>query len=229
MSNIFIDIETIASQRLEEYRKKFEPAPPEPEPEVEEEVRISPKTGKPLKAKAKPKPKSTSRAKSLKSDKPGLSYLTGRIICAGVKPENMPAYMIVDNNEKALLEDLYDYLAARQPCTTIGYNSRAFDLPFITMRGLLYNINFADMFPQERYSKAHVDIYELIGGKWGMSCKLNELAWFLGLEDVEGSGAEVQKLYDEGNLQAISDHCQSDIETCEKIYFILRGSKKRRF
>jgi hypothetical protein len=224
LSNIFIDIETIASGRLEEYRKKFEPAPPEPEPE--EEPEINPKTGKP---KRKAKPKSTSRAKTLKSDKPGLSYLTGRIICAGVKPENMPAYMIVDNNEKALLEDLYDYLAARQPCTTIGYNSRAFDLPFITMRGLLYNMDFTSFFPQERYSKSHVDIYELIGGKWGMSCKLSELAWFLGLEDVEGSGSEVQRLYDAGDLQAISDHCQSDIETSEKIYFILRGSKKRKF
>jgi predicted PolB exonuclease-like 3'-5' exonuclease len=228
MSNYILDIETIANERLGNYKETFEPAPPEPEPEVEEEVRISPKTGKPLKAKAKPKPKSEGRAKARKSDKPGLSYLTGRIICVGIKPENKAPVMLVNKDEEALLQELYDYMAARAPFTVISFNGRSFDIPFITMRGLLYNINFADVLSQERFSKTHIDLYETIGGKWGMSCKLAELAWFLGLEAVEGKGSEVQDMYDRGDLQSISDHCQSDIETTEKIYFILHGSKKRK-
>lgn len=223
MQTFILDIETIASKRLEEYRRQFEPAPPEPEPE--EEPEINPKTGKP---KRKAKAKSAPRAKSLKSDKPGLSYLTGRIICTGLKPDGKTPIMFADENEKQMLSDLYEYLEERQPLGVVTYNGRAFDVPFITMRGLLYNLDFANVLPQDRYSKSHVDLYEVIGGKWGMSCKLAELAWFLGLEAVEGKGSDVQQMYDEGRLEDIIAHCKSDIITTEKIYHRIMGERKPR-
>lgn len=228
MQTFILDIETIASKRLNEYREKFEPAPPEPEPEEEPAVEINPKTGKPKRAKAKPKPKAASRAKSLKSDKPGLSYLTGRIICVGLKPENKTPIMYADENEKQMLTELYEYLEERQPLGIVGFNSKAFDVPFINMRGLLYNLDFANVLPQDRYSKSHIDLYEVIGGRWGMSCKLAELGWFLGLDAVEGKGSDVQQMYNEGRLEDIIAHCKSDIITTEKIYHRIMADRKRK-
>ena len=135
----------------------------------------------------------------------------------------------MDESEKEMLTEAYEYLEDRQPLAIVGFNSKAFDVPFLVMRGILYNLDFASVLPQDRYSKSHIDLYEVIGGKWGMSCKLAELAWFLGLEAVEGSGKDVQQMYDEGRLEDIIAHCKSDIITSEKIYHRLIGDRRRKY
>lgn len=229
MVNIIIDIETIANERINEYKQTFEPAKPEPEPEEEPVVEINPKTGKPKRAKAKPKPKSEGRAKSPKSAKPGLHWLTGRVICVGVKPDGKEPVMFADDDEEKLLVALHEYLLARFPYTIVTYNGKSFDQPFLVMRGMLYGLDFASLLPSDRYSKSHVDLFEMVGsGKWALPCKLSEAAWFFGIPAVVGSGSEVQEQYDKGDIDGIIDHCKSDIETTEKLFHIVMGKKQRK-
>lgn len=231
MTNYVLDIETISidSDRLNDYKEHFEPAPPEPEPEPETEPEINPKTGKPKRKAAKPKPKSEGRAKAPKSAKPGLHWLTGRIVCVCVKPDGQEPVAFGDEDEEALLVALHEYLMARFPYTLITFNGKAFDVPFLVMRGALYGLDFASLMPSDRFSKSHFDVFENVGGgKWGLPCKLSELAWYLGLPDVEGAGSKVQEQYDAGDFQAIIDHCKSDVVTTEGIYKIMFGKKQRK-
>lgn len=229
MSNIILDIETIANDRLHEYKEHFEPAPPEPEPEEEPVVEINPKTGKPKRAKAKPKPKGEGRAKAKKSDKPGLSWLTGRVIVACIKPQGKEPIAFADDDEEKLLVALHEYLLARFPYTVVTFNGKSFDQPFLVMRGMLYGLDFASVLPSDRYSKSHIDLFETIGGgKWALPCKLSEAAWFFGLPDVEGSGKDVQRMYDENDIEGIINHCKSDVETTEKLFNIVYGRKQRK-
>jgi DNA polymerase elongation subunit (family B) len=226
MANLIIDIETISieSERLEDYKKHFEPVEPVVD---EEEPEINPKTGKP-KRKAKAK-SSSGKVRSKKSEKPGLHWLTGRVIVACVKPEGKEPVAFSDDDEEKLLVALHEYLMARYPYTIITYNGKSFDVPFLVMRGALYGLDFASVLPSDRYSKSHFDVYEnTAGGKWGLPAKLSELAWFLGLPDVEGAGSQVQEQYNAGDIEGIIEHCKSDVTTTESIYKMLFGRKQRK-
>jgi uncharacterized protein YprB with RNaseH-like and TPR domain len=229
LTNYVLDIETIANDRLNDYKKHFEPPEvvvveePEPEPE------INPKTGKPKRAKAKPKPKSEGRAKARKSERAGLHWLTGRIVVVCVKPDGQEPVVFADDDEETMLVALHEYLMSRFPYTIITFNGKSFDVPFLVMRGAIYGLDFASVLPSDRYSKSHFDIFEIVGGgKWGLPCKLSELAWYLNLPDVEGTGSKVQEQYDSGDFEGIIEHCKSDVETTEKIYKILFGRKQRK-
>lgn len=211
---LILDIETIsiASETLEDYKRKFEPAPPQTEPEpIDEEA--------PKKRKKKATVGVKDDRKKRKSDKPGLNFLTGRIVCTVVKPVGGKPMVFAQEDEDILLLGLYDYLITKRPVELVTFNGRGFDVPFIVMRGLLHGLDFAHLLPTKKYDKLHIDLYEdILGGKWGMGGKLRELAWFFGLEDVEGNGAEVQALYDSGDLEGIISHCVSDVETTEALY-----------
>lgn len=208
---LVIDIETVAidSEVLDAYKSKFEPKPPEPEPEPETDE----------KPKNRKKKAATDDRKKRKSDRPGLNYLTGKIVVVVVKPLGGKPVVFAQEDEDLLLIGLYDYLITKRPIEVITFNGRGFDVPFIVMRGLLHGLDFAHLLPTKRYDKLHVDLFEdVLGGKWGMGGRLSELAWFFSLEEVEGNGAEVQKLYDSGDLEGIISHCVSDVETTEALY-----------
>ena len=213
---VTFDIETAAidRERLEDFKHRFEPKPPEPEPaaEVEEE---KPKKKKKL-------AKKEDRPKKLKSDRAGLHYLTGRVVCAGAKNFGKKAEMFAHEEEEILLAGLYEYLDNYRPFTLVTFNGREFDVPFVYMRGLLHGFDFSQVLPMDKFSKSHIDLYQHLGGKWGMNGKLSELAWHFGIEDgLDGSGADVQKNFDNGNWEEIIAHCRADVETTEKLYIRL--------
>lgn len=213
-SIITFDIETVSidKERLESFKRKFEPKPPEPiVVEVEDDEK--PKKKKKVAVKKEEKPK------KLKSDRAGLHYLTGRVVCAGAKIFGRKADMFAHEDEEVLLAGLYEFLDSHLPFTLVTFNGREFDVPFIYMRGLLHGFDFSQVLPMDRYSKSHVDIYQHLGGKWGMNGKLSELAWHFGIEDsLDGSGADVQKNFDNGDWESIIAHCRADVETTEELY-----------
>lgn len=228
MTYLIVDIETapIKTERLDSYIRTFEPElMVEEEPEWEEvEVDESPKKGKKKKPK-KPKPKVGSKAA-----KGGLHWLTGQICCVGVKPIGGDPIIFADEDEEIVLVGLFDYLSSQYPYTMVTFNGAEFDLPFIRMRGLLHGLDFSTLLPLEKFSKQHIDIYQVLGGKWVLPAKLSEYCWYFGIEDICDSGASVAEQFRAGDIEAIANHCRGDVIGTEKLYKkVFPGGKKRKY
>lgn len=213
-----LDIETVSidRERLESYKTKFEPAilVAEPEPEVEPAAKPKKKTKKTEGSVAKDKRK-------LKSERPGLHWLVGKVVCVGLKSVGKPVEMYCNEDEDLVLTTLYEGLLEKRPVDLITFNGKAFDVPFINMRGLVNGLDFSHLLPNERYTKMHLDLYEHLGGKWGMNAKLAELCWMFGIDCIEGAGNEMQHLYDQGDFEGIANHCRGDVEATEQLYLKL--------
>lgn len=186
MAKVVLDIETVASDRLVEYQKAFEP----------EDI--------------------TKKIK--RSDKPGLHWLTGKVVCICVKPLGKPLMTFCDEDEGAILSALYDCLLTLRPVNLITFNGRSFDVPFILMRGLTHGLDFSALLPRDKWSKLHMDLYEHLGGRWGLNAKLSEICWLLGINGICGSGSEIQGLYDNNDFPKIIEHCIGDVEAVEQLY-----------
>jgi DNA polymerase elongation subunit (family B) len=216
MKTLIIDIETapITKERLDSYISAFEPElMVEGDPDwVEVEADEKPKKGAKKKPK-KPKPKVGS-----KSAKGGLHWLTGQICCVGVLPTDGEPVMFADEDEEVVLVGLYHYLYDAFPYLTVTFNGAEFDLPFIRMRGLLYGLDFSGLLPLEKFSKTHIDIYQVLGGKWVLPAKLAEYCWYFGIEDIDDTGAHVAELFRAGDIEAIVRHCRGDVIATEKLY-----------
>lgn len=215
-TKIVLDIETVSidSEQLEDYKARFEPKPPEPEPgpEIEE-------GSKKRRSKTKKTVSSVvDRKRKLKSDRPGLHWLVGKLVCVGLKPIGKPAEMYCNEDEELVLTMLYEGLLEKRPIDLITFNGKAFDIPFINMRGLVHGLDFTHMLPNDRYSKMHLDLFETIGGKWNSNARLSELCWMFGIDCIEGEGNQMQKLYDQGDLEGIVNHCRGDVEATEQLY-----------
>jgi DNA polymerase elongation subunit (family B) len=211
MGIIFIDIETIpeTEERLSSYKATFEPVSEEPV-EIEEIVE------KPVKKPKKPRTKKSARVKS-KADKKGLHFLTGRIVCVAVKPIGKEP-LIFHGEEGVLLRELHEYLSARHPSTIVGFNIMEFDVPFIRARGMLYGLDFSGLLPVDKFNKSHIDLYNVLGGKWSLNCKLSEYAWFFSIPGAYGDGSDVERLYREGKLLEIYKHCAADVSITEGLF-----------
>lgn len=227
-SYIIIDIETapIKKERLDSYIATFEPELlVEEEPEwVEVETDEKPKKGK-KKPKAKKAPKVGSKAA-----KGGLHWLTGQICCVGVKPIGEEPVMFADEEEEVVLVGLFDYLSSVYPYTMVTFNGTDFDLPFLRMRGLLHGLDFSTLLPLEKFSKQHIDIYAVLGGKWQLPAKLSEYCWYFGINEICDSGASVAEQFAHGDIDAIIRHCRGDVVGTEKLYRkVFPGGKKRKY
>jgi predicted PolB exonuclease-like 3'-5' exonuclease len=138
--------------------------------------------------------------------------------------------MFADDDEDVILAGAYNYLHDHTPFTLVTFNGRDFDLPMLYMRGLLHGYDFAQVLPMDKYTKTHIDLYQHLGGRWGMNGTLAELAWHFGLADeLDGHGSNVQQQFDSGDWESIIAHCRSDVEVTERLYSKLlpHGQKKR--
>ena len=160
----------------------------------------------------------TSKKRILKSDKPGLHWLTSKVVCICIKPLGKPIMTFCDEDENLILTAFYEYLLGLRPVNLVTFNGQAFDIPFLYMRGLVHGLDFSALLPREKWSKLHVDLYEHLGGKWGLNAKLAEICWLLGIDCISGTGGEVQNLYDNQDFQKIIEHCTGDVEAIEQLY-----------
>jgi uncharacterized protein YprB with RNaseH-like and TPR domain len=122
---------------------------------------------------------------------------------------------------------VYEVLSSEFPFTTVTFNGSEFDLPFLRMRGLLHGVDFAGVLPLEKFSKTHIDIYQVLGGKWVLPAKLAEYSWYFSIDDIVDSGADVARMWADGELDRIANHCRGDVIATEKLYNkIFPGGKK---
>jgi len=150
-------------------------------------------------------------------DEAGLSPDFGKIISIALVNGKVE-HVFSGDNEKEILAETWGVLEMwREIC---GFNSKAFDLPWILRRSWYCNVeptNSYDLFPYRTVS--HYDLRLILNhgnktasGKLSMFAKLK-----LGI-DIEGTGSEMQDMYDLGKWDEIRSHNLSDTRTTWELF-----------
>jgi DNA polymerase elongation subunit (family B) len=170
---------------------------------------------------------------TMKSESPGLSPFSGRVVAIGMARFVGDPVVFYGQDEMGLLKSLYAAIQARdpgkmlfeqaiesmsRPKVLVTFNGEGFDLPFLAHRAMVQGLpELARILPFSRSRRngqiiKSVDIYEVMGGKWGINGTLEEYAlMYGGHEFLEGTGYEVEGWWKSGEVGKIARHCRGDI------------------
>lgn len=103
----------------------------------------------------------------------------------------------------------------------VDFNGRGFDIPLLTLSAFRFGIPCPRYFADEdrfgfryRFTSRHIDLLEWLTeyGAYRMKGGLNLLAKMLGKPGkMTTRGDQVESLYGEGKMQAVSDYCTQDV------------------
>jgi len=151
-----------------------------------------------------------------------LSPLYGRIIAVGALDAEADKPLVFTGDEREILQAFWK--AAQGYDFFVGWNSLAFDVPFLELRSWLNGIEPTFEISQRRYAVTnHVDLYMLMTAWKGNRFKLlkhdlSSVALALGLKPPMGDGAQIPTLYERGDLDAIKEHLKSDLQAIKAIW-----------
>jgi len=159
-------------------------------------------------------------------EKAALKATRGKIIALGlcVYADDLEQWSIpaVMHDEVGGLSALWGYFDQSCFKTLITYNGLNFDLPYCIQRSMMLGIKVpANVRPLflSKYKDHHIDLMQLYTcGVYGEYVSLKELCIAFGIEPPKGDGADVPRLYAEGNMDEIVAHCREDIRTTKELY-----------
>lgn len=144
-------------------------------------------------------------------------------------------------DEKEIIQRFYDGIERFSP-TLVSWNGSGFDLPVLHYRALKHGIQAPKYWDTgeidsqfkwnnyiSRYHSRHTDLMDLLAMYNGRAnAPLDKIASMLGFPGKMGmSGAKVWETYNEGNLKAIRDYCETDVLNTYLVYLrfeIMRGN-----
>jgi DNA polymerase elongation subunit (family B) len=157
-----------------------------------------------------------------------LDALSGQVLCIGYRLErDEPAILSSDaDGEAAMLRQWWELLNTweRQP-RLIGFNIKAFDLPFLIKRSWKHRITPPYWIRHGRYwNDLVVDLREV----WQLGDNrahgsLGAISRHLGLGEKTGNGADFANLW-KTNRQAAIDYCLQDVKLTQQVADVLMPS-----
>ena len=154
-----------------------------------------------------------------------LDALSGQVLCIGYRKEGQETGVLASNadGEAAMLRQWWALLNyyERTP-KLVGFNIKAFDLPFLIKRSWKHRIAPPYWLRQGRYwNDLVVDLREVWQlGDSRATGSLGAICRHLGLGEKAGSGAEFSLLWNT-NRQAALDYCLQDIWLTQAVADIL--------
>ncbi|MDX1737216.1 MAG: 3'-5' exonuclease, partial [Alphaproteobacteria bacterium] len=132
------------------------------------------------------------------------------------------------SEEADLIKGFFQYGAKYLP-RLVSFNGRGFDLPVLKYRAMKHGISGEWLFKagdkwnnySQRYSREwHCDLLEQLSDYGASSrLKLNEVCAAFDLPGKSGvDGSDVMGLYDQGNIKAIRDYCETDVINTFLVY-----------
>lgn len=137
-----------------------------------------------------------------------------------------------DSDEQDLLQRFFSGIDRYTP-RLVSWNGGGFDLPVIHYRSLLYPIDAAHYWETgqndtsfrynnylSRYHERHTDLMDVLAGfQPRANAPLDEIASLCGFPGKMGmSGARVWDAYQQGQIQAIRDYCETDVLNTYLVY-----------
>jgi len=157
-----------------------------------------------------------------------LDALSGQVLCIGYRLErDEPAILSSDaDGEAAMLRQWWELLNTweRQP-RLIGFNCKAFDLPFLIKRSWRHRVAVPYWIRHGRYwNDLIVDLREV----WQLGDNrahgsLGAISRHLGLGEKTGNGADFANLW-KTNRQAAIDYCLQDVKLTQQVADVLMPS-----
>lgn len=153
-----------------------------------------------------------------------LNWEFNQIICIGLKINNGETITFINDNEQELLFNFWLQLSEyRKDVKLITFNGKRFDVPIINLHSSLLNVRqFGFILSNRRYDKFnHFDVLEILTNFYQNQnfLRLQDYCKIFGIENNDISiGSNIYKLFKEGNLKEISEHCREDIEATKKLY-----------
>jgi uncharacterized protein YprB with RNaseH-like and TPR domain len=148
----------------------------------------------------------------------GINPFDNRVVAIGFKPEGKETQVLIDENEKKLIENFVNRLGPE--IELVCFYSK-FDVGFLILRGLKHEINLNPL-----RSCEVVDIAEFINyyiSPYRIS--LRKLAYHLNIEVRDHiSGKAIPELWGKRMYEPIIQHCRSDVETLAKIYAKIKAT-----
>jgi uncharacterized protein YprB with RNaseH-like and TPR domain len=148
-----------------------------------------------------------------------IENLFERIICIGIYNLDAEEKKVFQGEEETILQDFFNYVNScnklNEPPILIGFNSDSFDLPFIIRRAVIYKKKVPYFI--------NLDLRKIINGfKYSYNRmekgRLKDWAKALGIPVETSPGSETFRLYCEGKLDLIAQHCLEDVRITKKIY-----------
>lgn len=159
-----------------------------------------------------------------------LSALYGEIVCIGLAFDEGQV-MSHDTSLGACESELLEWLIGRvsdpfDGCSglLVGHNIAGFDIPYVWRRCKILGVELPQWWPSPNQPEWKCDnVFDTMtawsGNKRGDYVSLKELAWALGIETSdESTGADVHDLYRAGQMDAIVEHCRSDVALVREVY-----------
>jgi DNA polymerase elongation subunit (family B) len=157
-----------------------------------------------------------------------LDALSGQVLCIGyLLDRNEPAILSSDaDGEAAMLRKWWELLDAWERHTRIiGFNIKAFDLPFLIKRSWKHRVTVPYWIRNGRYwNDLIVDLREV----WQLGDNrahgsLGAISRHLGLGEKTGNGADFANLW-KTNRQAAIDYCLQDVKLTQQVADVLMPS-----
>ncbi|MGV9141728.1 MAG: ribonuclease H-like domain-containing protein, partial [Promethearchaeota archaeon] len=108
---------------------------------------------------------------------------------------------------------------AKDEKNLIGFNIKSFDIPFILKRALIN-----DVIVCENFNGLNIkDCKKIANGFWysynkRAKGKLSDWAKIMGFEVETHNGGHVPKLYEEGKINEIVNHCIEDLKITRELW-----------
>lgn len=135
--------------------------------------------------------------------------------------------ILLSGNEAEILTKLWQIIDSenqKNRITIVTHNGYQFDMPFLILRSIINDISIPINININKWSMEnsnHFDTMQFFS-QYGAftNMRLTILGKMLGIETPgEGiSGADVERLHNEGKIDIINQHCKDDVELLEKIF-----------
>lgn len=129
-----------------------------------------------------------------------------------------------EDEKKMIIEFLY-YCDENREAEWIGYNIKNFDIPFIVLRALKYNllnkkshINLLKKGINYWYNPYIIDLAKIFQKEWNKNRKLNNILKFLNLQQKKGNGDGAIELFKNKKYDDLINYCMNDCKITMKLY-----------
>ena len=146
----------------------------------------------------------------------GFDFIKDEISAIGIKHDGfVHVFSREDNTERDMLVKFWKFLEDNNINKIVGFNSDRFDIPFITIRSLKWNVSVFEV--------DSIDLMMDLSFDSKLRWKgLNAWCQFFGIGGKNGDGKAAVQLFLDKKFEELHDYLRNDVEMTERLYIKLK-------